>query len=501
MGEIRKQSFYSSIFTYLGFIIGALNVLVLLTPKFGFFTLEQVGLTRILIDFGSLFSIIATLGVLTTYIKFFPYHRSYLSNRQNDLPFLTILFVTIGIIILVAGLLLFQDFFARKFGRNSALFIQNFKLVIPFTVSMIIFSLFETFCWSIQKTIASNFAKEVIVRFITLLIIVLYYTKLITINTFFVLFSLIYVPAFLYLGYILYKDQTIKLCTRVSSVTRKLKHKMLVFTVYHFTGGIFSILPKTIDVMIIGSVLEGGLGKAGIYSIPTYLVTVMEVPQRSMMGIGSATISNAWKSNDKKRIESIYKKSSINLVTFGILLFGILFPNIENLIRFLGEEYMPIKIVFLILGVAKLIDLLMGLNALIMGYSNYWKVDFYTNLFFIIISIFFTYTLSKHYDLLGTAIGGAITMIGYNLMRFIFIWRFFGLQPFSKKTILVILFGALSISAAFLMPYLGNYFLDAAIRTILFVAIFLPLILRYKISTDINEIVQKTIKIFIRNNQ
>lgn len=494
MGEIRKQSFYSSIFTYLGFVIGALNVLVLLTPKFGFFTLEQVGLTRILIDFGALFSVLATLGVLTTFIKFFPYHRSYLPNNKNDLPFLTILFVVIGIVLLVAGLLIFEDFFARKFGRNSPLFIEHFKLVIPFTVSVIIFTLFETFCWSIQKTIASNFAKEVIVRFSTLLVIILHYANLISINTFFVLFSLIYIPAFLYIGYIVYKDRTIQIYTKISSATRRLKSKMLVFTAYHFTGGIFAILPKTIDVMIIGSVLDGGLGKAGIYSIPTYLVTVMEVPQRSMIGIGSATISEAWRNNDKKRIASIYKKSSINLITFGILLFGVLFPNIDNLVRFLGNEYMPIKMVFLILGIAKLFDLLMGLNALIMGYSNYWKVDFYTSLFFIIISIFFTYTLSKRFDLLGTAIGGAVTMIGYNIMRFIFIWKFFGLQPFSKKTFLVILFGIIAIAATFLLPYTGNYFIDAACRAIIFIIIYLPLVIHFKISPDIDDMVQKYLK-------
>lgn len=500
MGEIRKQSFYSSIFTYLGFGIGALNTLVLLTPKFGFFTLEQVGLTRIIIDFGALFSVLAVMGCLTTFMKFFPYHQSSLKPKDNDFPFITITICLIGSVILVAGLLLFEDFFARKFGRNSALFISHFKLVIPFTLSVIVFNLFETFAWSIQKTIASNFGKEVIVRFSTLLIIILYYTKLIDIDTFFILFSLIYVPAFLYVGYMVYKENTIKICTKISGVTKKLKRQIFIFNAYHFAGGLFSQLPKTIDVLIIGSVLEGGLGKAGIYAIPTYLVTVMEVPQRSMMGIGSATISQAWRDNDLKIIASVYKKSSINLITLGLLLFGLLYPNIDNLIRFLGEEYMPIKEIFLILGIAKLIDLLMGLNTLIMGFSDKWKIDFYTNVLFILISVIFTYTLSVRFDLIGTAIGSALTMIGYNCMRLFYIWKLFGLQPFSNKTLIVLAIGAITVTVTLLLPYLGNYFVDAAVRAILFLLLFVPPVIFLKISPDINDMYKKALKIILRKN-
>lgn len=498
MGEIRKQSFYSSIYTYIGFGIGALNTLVLLIPKWGVFTLEEIGLTRILIDFGALFSVLAVMGATTTFIKFYPFHRSSLKPKDNDLPFITMVVCLIGSMILVAGLLLFEDFFARKFGRNSALFISHFKLVIPFTLSVIVFNLFEAFAWSVQKTIASNFSKEVIVRLATLTVIVLYYTKLIDIDTFFILFSLIYVPAFLYVGYILFRENSIRICTKISGVTKKLKRQIFVFNAYHFAGGLFSQLPKTIDVLIIGSVLEGGLGKAGIYAIPTYLVTVMEVPQRSMLGIGSATISQAWRDNDLKRIASVYKKSSINLITFGFLLFGLLYPNIDNLIRFLGEEYASIKNVFLILGMAKLIDLLMGLNNLIMGFSDKWKIDFYTNVVFILISVIFTYTLSVRFDLIGTAIGSALTMIGYNCMRLFYIWKLFGLLPFSKKTIQVIVVGAITVTLTFLLPYIGNYFLDAAVRVIVFLLLFIPPVLLLKISPDINDIYQKALKIILR---
>ena len=499
MGEIRKQSFYSSIYTYIGFAVGALNTLLLLTPKLGFFTIEQVGFSRLLLDFGSLFSVLAVMGSLTTFIKFFPYHRSALKNENNDLPFIAMMVSLMGTLLLVISLVLFKDFFARKFGEKSALFIENFELVIPFTISVIVFNLLETFAWSVHKTIHSNFAKELLVRIATLFILILYYFKLINIQIFFILFSLVYVPAFMYLGFVIIKDGTIKICTKISDATRQLYRKMLSFTAFHFSAGVFAILPKTIDVFIIASVI--GLGSAGVYTIPTYLVTVLEVPQRSMLGIGSSTISEAWQKNDRSRIQSIYSKSSINLFVLGILLFGLLYPNIDNLIRFLGEEYMPIKIIFLILGTAKLIDLAMGLNNLILGFSKYWKLDFFTNLIFILLAVFFTYFLSKKFGMYGTALGGALTMIGYNLLRFAFIYWLMKLQPFTRSTIYALLIGLAAILISILIPYLGNYFIDAAVRAVVFLVLFLPAILYLKISTDINDMYNKAMNKFFKSNK
>jgi hypothetical protein len=61
MATIRKQSIYSSIYIYAGFAIGAFNVLFLF-PKF--FTPEEFGLTRILMDIALILSMICTAGTL-----------------------------------------------------------------------------------------------------------------------------------------------------------------------------------------------------------------------------------------------------------------------------------------------------------------------------------------------------------------------------------------------------------------------------------------------------
>ena len=53
MGIIRKQSIYSSIFSYLGFVVGAVNKL-LIFPLF--FSTTQIGLTTVAVDLGLVFA-------------------------------------------------------------------------------------------------------------------------------------------------------------------------------------------------------------------------------------------------------------------------------------------------------------------------------------------------------------------------------------------------------------------------------------------------------------
>ena len=75
MGVVRKQSILSSIFTYIGFAIGAVNILILF-PKY--FTTEQIGLTRILLDVALMFSTVCTLGSIATVLKFYPVYKTHL---------------------------------------------------------------------------------------------------------------------------------------------------------------------------------------------------------------------------------------------------------------------------------------------------------------------------------------------------------------------------------------------------------------------------------------
>ena len=136
MSTIRKQSIYSSLFTYAGFAIGAVNILYLYPS---FFTPEQFGLTRIIGDIALIFSTICTAGVLPITFKFSPYYQQHVPKEKNDMMALVFLFVIFTCTILYLLFPYIQPWAIRKFGRKSPDLVNYFHLVYPITVSIVFF--------------------------------------------------------------------------------------------------------------------------------------------------------------------------------------------------------------------------------------------------------------------------------------------------------------------------------------------------------------------------
>ena len=93
----------------------------------------------------------------------------------------------------------------------------------------------------------------------------------------------------------------------------------------------------------------------------------------------------------------------------------------ENLVTFLnwvsnkeGGGYEALAPIVFIMGLAKLIDLATGVNGQIIGTSNYWRFDFFTNLFYIVLSIPLNFYLISNYSLIGLAYSNLAALTLYN---------------------------------------------------------------------------------------
>ena len=112
MGVIQKQSIQSTFIIIFGFVIGAFNILIL-APKV--LTAKELGLTRIITDAGITLSTLCTLGSIPVINKFFPFYKSYLKPRKNDLHFITLIVCMIGFVVMCFAGYGAKDFIVRKF--------------------------------------------------------------------------------------------------------------------------------------------------------------------------------------------------------------------------------------------------------------------------------------------------------------------------------------------------------------------------------------------------
>jgi O-antigen/teichoic acid export membrane protein len=435
MGIIQKQGVKSSFFIMIGFLIGAVNLLVLFPL---FFSKNDQGLVRAMLDIGATLSVFCTLGTLPVIYKFYPFYNHYLGPKKNELPFITLMINLIGFgILLIIGWQQ-KDFIIRKLGKSPSL-AQYFNYVYPYTFFLLIFYWLEAFAWGLRKGVYSNFLRETLIRILTTLLIIAFGLKYIDLAVFLTLFSLLYViPSILLLINLIQSQQFSFKSLQISSVTKRLKGKMFSFALFVFAGQFFNLLARTNDTFLIVGLR--GLNDAAIFAIATYVSAILEIPQRSLNSISIPVLATSWKNKDFANIKHIYHKSVSNLLAIGLLLFGLIWLNTDNLVNFLNwvsnkeaGGYDAISKLIFILGLAKLIDLATGVNSQIIGTSNFWKFDFFTNLFYILLSLPLNYYLIKNYNLEGLAYSNLIALCLYNSIRFLFLYKKFKLQPYTYK--------------------------------------------------------------------
>lgn len=488
MKQIQKKSIQSFLVIGLGFLLGAVNMLILFPKNL---SKPEIGLTRLILDIGAVFGTLATFGAIPAIYKFYPFYQGHLKTKENDLPMLSALFAFGGSITISLLIVLFKVPIEGMFKERSALFIPYFYSLIPFVFFYTSFVFLEAFAWGTGKMVFSNFLKETFTRLYTTVLIILVIIKVITFPVFMLLFVCMYLFPSLALFFSFKKDNQFPINFTISKVTRRLGSKMMAFGAFIFFSGLLNIIARTIDSILIASLKD--IGDMAIFAIASYFANLLDIPQRSITSVTVPILADHWRNKRIAQIESIYRKSALELLIIGVFIAGCLIINIKNITLFLPKGYESIAIPILILLAAKVVDLGTGINNQVIGTSNFWKFDFLTNVVYTIFSVPLNFFLIKKYGINGAAIANLIAIIIYNSIRFIFIKRKFGMQPFTIKSIVVILIGVSLIIGIHFIPFIKNLYLDSLIRTPIFAFLFVGTILLLKISDETAQVVFKAI--------
>jgi O-antigen/teichoic acid export membrane protein len=486
MGNIRKQTIVSSLLVYLGFFIGAINTYLYI--KEGYFTAEQFALTRIFFDVAQNFYVFGSLGVIPIIYKFYPYYKNNVTDKNNDLLTWAFISSCIGFaLVIIIGYLL-EPLVIRKFSERSLLIVEYYYYIFPFALGMLLFAIFEGYCWALQKTIVPNFLKETALRLVTTIFIVLYYFNYINYHTFIVLFSTLFgLMAFILMGYLLYLKK-LHLTFTKSNITKKLQGKMLGMQSLIFGGMIVQALGQTMDSIFIASLK--GLSFAGVYTLANYAANFIQVPQRSMQSIATGVIAQAWKDKNYAEINRIYQRSSINMLLMSLFIFGCILLNIENLFSVLHiqDDYKAAINLIIVLGLVRVIDAGTGVNGTIIATSNYWKFDFLSGVILLAIRLPLAYLLIKKMGIIGAAYSELIGLSLYNLIRFEFLRRKFNLQPFTHKTWQTIVLLAFAFFISFYLFNVMNNWWGMIGRSLLFMLQIFVLSIVFNLTPDAGQL-------------
>jgi O-antigen/teichoic acid export membrane protein len=472
---------------YVGFALGFFNTY--LFTKEGGFTKEQYGLTGIFIALANLMFSFANLGMPSYIFKFYPYYQDNLEKKRNDILTWALLVSLIGFCFVVIGGIYFKDLIIFKFGKNSPEFVNYYYWIFPFGLGLTLYSILESYAWQQQKSIFTNFLREVFFRALTtILIICTFIGWLGKFDLFIKIYSFTYLITALFLLVYLVKNGNLHLTFKVSVVTKKFSKKILTLVKFIYGGTLVYAVAGVFDTILLASVSINGLAAVAVYSLAQNMASLIQAPQRGIISSSIAALSKAWKDKDQNRILNIYRQSSINQLVFAVGMFCLIWLNFEDgIFTFhLQSGYIDAKWIFFFIGLMRIVDMGTGVNAQIISTSTLWKFEFYTGIILLSLTLPMNYILTKYYfDVMGPAIANLFSFTIYNLIRFWYLKKKFNMQPFTLKSLYTIILGIVSFYLCFYIFDSYHGFIWLVIRSTCFIGLYGCGTILLKLSSDI----------------
>jgi O-antigen/teichoic acid export membrane protein len=460
------------------------------------FSDNEVALTRLLQDIAVILVPVCTFSAVPTISRFFPYYSSHLKDKDNDMLTWSVVATLIGFSLFVLATVFGKGWIIREFSEKSQLFVSYFFLVYPNVLLFSLFGVFESYSGSRHLTVFPNFLKELVLRLLTTVLVVMYYFKWINIDVFLWLFSLLYGMLLLALLVYLWRRGFLQFTFRVSSVTKRLSGKILTYSLSLLGATLLTLLAKNVAPLILSH--SKGLNNVAYHTIANYISQLILVPQRSISAIGLPVLALAWKNKDMDKIEEVYTKSSLLQLIYSLFIFLAVVINIDSIFVLLPPSYSAGKYVVIYLGIARVVDMGTGLNSQLLSTSRVWRFDLYSSFVFLALSLPLNYYLIEQYGLTGSGYAELISVFVFNLIRFLFIWRKFGLQPFTMNSLKVVGVALVAYFACVWIPLHVHPLVDIAVKGTVFAIIFGGLILALRVSGDINSTVSEAINKYIR---
>ena len=491
MSQIRRQSIISSVMVYFGFALGFFNTW--LFTKEGGFSKEQYGLTGIFIAVANLMFSLANFGMPSYIFKFYPYYNDNLDKKRNDILTWALMMSLVGFCFVVIGGIYFKDLIIYKFGKNSPEFVKYYYWIFPLGFGLTIFSILEAYAWNLGKSILTNFLKEVQWRLFTTILIVLVITNIIKdFDLFIKLYAFAYPGIALILFLYLVFTKKIHFTFKVSKVSRRYFKKILALCSFVYAGVLIFTISKVFDSIVIASVLDDGLAKAGIFALAQIMTSVIQAPQRGIVAASIPHLSKAWKDKNMAMLKKVYQRSSINLLIFSFGIFLLIALNYTEAIRTfnLKDAYLLGFSAFIFLGLTTVIELGTGVNAQIIATSTYWRFELISGVILLVIMLPLTYILAKQYDIIGPAIANLISISIYNIVRITFLWKKFKLFPFTVQSVYTLLLAAVCFAICYFLFLNMHGFGGLVLRSLTFIILYAAGVIYFRLSPDTEPVLQ-----------
>ncbi len=488
MGIIQSQTIKGTIYSYLGVGIGFI-ITALLFPRI--LSTEEIGVLKLLVSFSVIFAQFSSLGFILVINRLFPYFRDK-NSGHNGLLFIALLVSIAGFGIAILGLEILKPMLIRNNLENSSLFIIYINYLIPLIFFTAFFNLFDSYIKALFDAVIGTILKELVQRVLILASIILFYFNFLDFRQFVLFYTISLSLPTLILLFILVAKGEFKIKLPNKTILSKFKKEIFDLCLYGILIGFGGVAIIQIDSILVNKFL--GLSLTGIYATNFFFATIILIPSRPLIKIATTILAEAWKRNDLEEIQLIYHKSSIHQTVIAVLLFIGLWVNIDNVYQIIPAEYEAGKWVIFFVGLANVVDMCTGINSVIIQTSPSFKINFIITLVFLFLIIVLNLFFIPLLGITGAGLTTLLAILTTNIFRFWFLKQKYNLSPLHPKLLIIVGVAIVAYFSAYMLPRSMNFVIDIILRSLLCGGIFMILIVLFKVSDEINALVNQTLK-------
>ena len=493
MGIVQRQTLRGTAWSYMGALLGFVNI-ILLSPKI--FTTGEIGVVQLLMSLATMLAQFSSLGFTNVINRLFPYFRD---NREKHHGFLALAFVITlaGFIIALIFLKFYSPHFVSINAERSPL-ISEYSVYLPALLLItLLFNLFDNYNKVLYDAVLGTFLREFLFRVLNFALICLFWAGVIDFSGY--MFGYVVsqgVPlVIIFISLLARGEITVNL--QIGYISSELKREIFFLSLFGILTGFSSIILTTLDKVFINKYL--GEAEVGIYSIATYFAILISLPGRSVAKISIPFLAESWKKEDMTTINNMYRLSSINQYAIGMLIFIGLLVNLKNIFLLLPEAYGNSEAVIILVGIGYLISVIAGINGIILSTSVLYRYQTWLMFLLVVMFVVTSVLFIPRFGITGAALATMISNIVYNMAGVLVAGKKFGIWPFSIRHLKMTLVGLAAAMAGYFLPQMP-LFADIVLRSLLVTVLFTSGLYFWRLSDELNNLAASVIERFRRRS-
>lgn len=481
MGIVQTQSIRNTVITFFGFGIGAINALFFYTS---FLEKEYYGIVSTLLSGANILMPIMAFGVQNTIIRFFSQYETE-EKREQFLSFIVLvplfLILPLGI-----GFYVFYDEIAGMWLQENPSLKPYFWLIPVIGLLMAYFEVFYAWVKVHMQSVFGNFISEVLVRSLVMVMLLLVHFEVLTKPQF------VYGVAFAYLaqtiGMFIYAMK-VRRPTFIIVIPANIREVIYYSSFIIVSGGV-AVMLVDFDKVLIPK--YKAIEQNAVYSVAIFFATVIAVPFRAMTQIVAPITAKLMVEKKWEELNELYQKTSINLQVTGGFIMLIIFVNVNEMYHIVPDDYSGGLWVVFMIGLSKYYDVLLGNNNSIIVNTHYYRTVLFFGVLTVVLMIGLNAVFIPPFGINGAAFATLLTIMIYNTIKFIFVVRKLKLFPFTSKTWVSMGIVTLGFVVFYFWEFPFHPILNIALKSLLVTVFYVGLHYQFQVSTEVNQILQKT---------